>query len=58
MHMSMIEPNKERHQLDIILKERPGFFIRWGLVVFVVIIIVLFIITYYAGYDITSYRQR
>jgi hypothetical protein len=56
--MNMSEDDKKRVQLDIILKERPDFFIRWGLVVFVVIILVLCIITYYTGYDITSYRQR
>ena len=45
----MDEYNKERLQLDTILKERPGFFIRWGLVVFVVVICIVLIFIYYSG---------
>lgn len=30
-----------RVELDIILKKKPGFFIRWGLVIVVMIIILL-----------------
>lgn len=58
MHMSMSKNSKERAQLDIILKERPGFFIRWGLVVFAIIVFVIFFFAYYAGYDITLFQQR
>lgn len=58
MHMSMNKDGKERAQLDIILKERPGFFIRWGLVMFAIIGFVIFFFAYYAGYDITLYQQR
>lgn len=53
-----ISQDKERDQLNIILKERPIFFIRWGLLLFVVLIFALFLFTYYLGYNITSYRQR
>lgn len=47
--MNMGENGKERVQLEMILKERPAFFIRWGLLMFVVIISVIFAFTYYAG---------
>jgi hypothetical protein len=49
----MSEHGKERVQLEIILKNQPVFFIRWGLVVFVIMVFVLFLFTYYVGYDIT-----
>ena len=52
--MNIIKNGKERVQLDIILKKRPVFFIRWGLAVFFVIVIVLFLFTYYAGYGILN----
>jgi hypothetical protein len=51
--MNMSEHGKERVQLYIILKNQPVFFIRWGLVVFVVMVFVLFLFTYYVAYDIT-----
>ncbi len=52
--MNMSQNGKERVQLDIILKKRPVFIIRWGLVVFVVIVIVLFLFAYYVGYGILN----
>jgi hypothetical protein len=55
--MNMSERGKERVHLDIILKDRPIFIIRWGLLMFVVFIIALLILSYYAGYDITLYWQ-
>lgn len=54
----MSEYGKERGQLDIILKERPAFFIRWGLVVFVVIVSVLLLCAYCAGYYILQFWPR
>ena len=56
--MIMSENGKEMVQLDMILKNQPVFFIRWGLVVFTIIVFVILFITYYAGYDITLYQQR
>jgi hypothetical protein len=56
--MNMSEHGKERVKLDIILKDRPVFLIRWGLVVFVMIVFTIFFFIYYAGYDILLYRQR
>jgi hypothetical protein len=48
----MNKHDKARVQLDIIFKERPDFFIRWGLVVFVVIVVVLCFFAYYSGYGL------
>jgi hypothetical protein len=56
--MNMSEHGKERVQLDIILKDQPIFLIRWGLVVFVVIVFAIFFFIYYARHDILLYRQR
>jgi hypothetical protein len=53
--MNMSERGKERGHLDIILKDRPVFIIRWGLVVFVVFFFALLLLIYYAGYDISPY---
>lgn len=50
----MSENSKRRVELDIILKRKPVFFIRWGLVVFVMIVTLLFLFAYYRGYDILS----
>lgn len=41
-----------RIELEIILKKKPGFFIRWGLVIGVVIIVLLFFLARCAGFDI------
>jgi hypothetical protein len=56
--MNTSEHCEEKDQLDIILKERPNFIIRWGLVVFIVIIFSLLLFTHYTGYDIMPYWQR
>lgn len=48
----MSQNSKTRVELDIILKNKPGFFIRWGLIVFVIIVIVLCFLAYYTGHDI------
>ena len=48
--MNMSENGKEMVQLDMILKNQPVFFIRWGLVVFTIIVFVILFITYYAGW--------
>lgn len=50
--MNMTEPDRGRGPLDIILKERPVFIVRWGLVVLLAIALVLFLFSYYAGYAI------
>jgi len=52
--MNMSENSKSRVELDIILKRKPVFFIRWGLIVFVAIVTLLFLVAYYTGYDILS----
>jgi small-conductance mechanosensitive channel len=48
----MSQNSKTRVELDIILKKKPGCFIRWGLIVFVMIVTLLFLLAYYIGYDI------
>jgi hypothetical protein len=50
----MSQNSKTRVELDIILKKKPVFFIRWGLIVFVVIVTLLFLLAYYTGYDILA----
>ena len=47
----MIENGETRAGLDIILEKKPGFFIRWGLIVFVMTPALLFFVAYYVGYD-------
>jgi hypothetical protein len=56
--MNMSEHDKEKSHLDIILEDRPVFFIRWGLVVFVVSVFALLLFIYFAGYDILPYLRR
>ena len=43
----MDENSKTRAELDMVLKRKPNFFIRWGLIVFVIIVTLLFLLTYY-----------
>jgi hypothetical protein len=52
--MNMSENSKSRVELDIILKRKAVFFIRWGLIVFVMIVTLLFLLAYYRGYDMLS----
>jgi hypothetical protein len=48
----MDENSKSRVELDIILRKKPVFFIRWGLIVFAAIVTLLFLFAYYKGYDV------
>lgn len=50
--MNMSLHHKTKEQLNIILEKRPAFIIRWGLVVFCVIVLVLLVVAYYAGYSV------
>ena len=45
-------PQDTRGELEMILKKKPGFFIRWGLVIVVMIIILLFFLARYAGFNL------
>jgi hypothetical protein len=46
--------NEARVELDIILKKKPVFFIQWGSTAFVLIVVLLFLLAYSAGYDLLS----
>jgi hypothetical protein len=48
----MHEQNKTRVELNVILQKRPGFFIRWGLVAFVLVALLLILLADYMGYDL------
>ena len=48
---------KTRVELDIILKRKPGFIVRWGLIVFVMIVVLILLLVYYSGYDIFNFRK-
>ncbi len=48
----MNQNGKTGDELDIILKKKPGFFIRWGLMIFVAIVITLLLLAHYKGYEI------
>ena len=41
-----------RDELETILKRKPGFFIRWGLVLVVMVIILLILLARHAGFDL------
>jgi hypothetical protein len=50
----MDENSKSRVELDIVLKRRPVFFIRWGLIIFMMVVTLLFLFAYYKGYHLLA----
>jgi hypothetical protein len=50
----MSQDHRTIDQLNVILEKRPAFIIRWGLVVFCVIVMALLLVTYYAGYSVLN----